>query len=37
VTLFVDRAGKVVSVHHGAFTSLAQLAADVRRHLGVAL
>jgi thiol-disulfide isomerase/thioredoxin len=37
VTLFVDRAGKVVSVHHGAFTSLAQLTADVRRHLGVAL
>lgn len=37
VTLFVDRAGKVAFVHRGPFTSVAQLTADVRRHLGVAL
>ena len=34
-TLFVDRAGKVVFVHRGAFTSLADLVRQVRTHLGV--
>jgi thiol-disulfide isomerase/thioredoxin len=37
VTLFVDVQGKVVSVHRGPFTSLAQLTAEVQRHLGVAV
>jgi thiol-disulfide isomerase/thioredoxin len=36
-TLFVDRAGKVVFVHRGAFPSLAVLVAQVRSHLGVAV
>ncbi len=35
VTLFVDRAGKVVHVKAGPFRSLAELRADVRRYLGV--
>ncbi|MDP9181669.1 MAG: TlpA family protein disulfide reductase [Actinomycetota bacterium] len=35
VTLFVDRAGKVVFVHRGQFDSLADLAAAVQRRLGV--
>jgi thiol-disulfide isomerase/thioredoxin len=36
-TLFVDRAGKVVFVHRGAFTSLTDLVRQVRTHLGVAV
>jgi thiol-disulfide isomerase/thioredoxin len=36
-TLFVDRAGKVVFVHRGAFTSLADLVRQVQTHLGVAV
>jgi thiol-disulfide isomerase/thioredoxin len=36
-TLFVDRAGKVVFVHRGAFSSLTQLVAQVRTHLGVSV
>jgi thiol-disulfide isomerase/thioredoxin len=36
-TLFVDRAGKVVSVHRGAFTSMSDLVRQVRTHLGVAV
>ena len=35
VTLFVDAAGKVAFVHHGPFTSVAQVVAAVSRHLGV--
>lgn len=37
VTLFVDRGGKVVFVHRGPFATLAQVTADVQRHLGVAV
>jgi len=37
VTLFVDRTGAVVFVRRGPFTSLAQVVADVRRHLGLVL
>jgi thiol-disulfide isomerase/thioredoxin len=36
-TLFVDRAGKVVFVHRGAFTSLSDLVTQVQKHLGVAV
>jgi thiol-disulfide isomerase/thioredoxin len=36
-TLFVDGAGKVVFVHRGAFTSLADLVRQVQTHLGVAV
>ena len=35
VTLFVDRAGRVVFVRRGAFRSLAELEAAVAQHLGV--
>ena len=37
VTLFVDRAGKVVFVHRGPFASLAQVVSAVRTRLGVAV
>ena len=37
ITLFVDRAGKVVFVHHGPFHSVADVVAAVRKHLGVLL
>lgn len=37
VTLFVDAAGKVAFVHHGPFTSVAQVVAAVDEHLGVAV
>jgi thiol-disulfide isomerase/thioredoxin len=36
-TLFVDRAGKVVYVHRGPFTSLADLTKAVQQRLGVSL
>jgi thiol-disulfide isomerase/thioredoxin len=36
-TLFVDRSGKVVFVHRGAFTSLSDLVRQVQKHLGVAV
>ena len=37
ITLFVDAAGKVVSVHRGPFKDLAALTAEVTKRLGVAL
>jgi thiol-disulfide isomerase/thioredoxin len=37
ITLFVDRAGKVVFVHRGPFRSLADLTSAVRQRLGVAV
>lgn len=37
ITLFVDKAGKVVFVHRGPFTSLADLRSAVRTRLGVAV
>jgi cytochrome c biogenesis protein CcmG/thiol:disulfide interchange protein DsbE len=37
ITLFVDRTGKVVFVHRGPFTSLADLTSAVRTRFGVAL
>jgi thiol-disulfide isomerase/thioredoxin len=37
LTLFLDRAGTVVFVHRGAFTSLEDLRSSVRTHLGVSV
>jgi hypothetical protein len=37
MTLFVDSAGHVVHTRYGQFHSVAEVNADVRRYLGIAL